>query len=162
MGNTRTSNIFFGVVLVLAFSFAAMKFALPILVALLVLVGVARLSWRRPPFALVMLGVLYLMYVIGLLGSEDVQASAKFLEYKASLLVFPLLFALAPRHSANGELRVMMSFTLGCLVFDLFALGNGLADAIETGNWGELGYKKLAIIFHPTYLSIYNAFAWSW
>lgn len=158
----RVDMLYCGIILAIAFGFVGAKMLVPLLMSILILIGAARLKWRKPVVTTVVLSGWYLMYVIGMLWSEDPASTAKFLEYKASLLVFPLLFSLAPKQVNGAQKWIMTAFAVGALGFDLFALVAGFIKFLPEGSWQELSYKRLALHFHPTYLAVYNVFVWAW
>jgi O-antigen ligase len=159
---TRADMVFCGMILAIAFGFAGAKMFVPLLLSIIILVGAARLKWRKPVTTTIVLSGWYAMYLLGMLWAEDPASSAKFLEYKASLLVLPLLFSLAPRQVIGAQKWIMTAFGIGVLAFDLFALVAGFIKFLPESSWQELSYKRLASHFHPTYLAVYNVFAWAW
>ncbi len=121
--------------------------------------------------------VLYFMYVLGLLWSDN-QVAARFaLEEKFSLFLFPLLIAFNTPFFKQNYKGILFAFVLGALASSIFCLAYATWESIyivpggigfnsidpEYANW-EFGgsrfrYINLSIFMHPTYFSIYILFA---
>lgn len=108
----------------------------------------------------------YLVYVVGMLYTEDKQNGYFQLEQKLSLVIFPLLLATTPKISSRFIERAFMCFVVSCVVATLFCLFQGLRlnylnNHFETVQMEILTNQKLAgyIGMHSTYFSIYLLFA---
>lgn len=88
-----------------------------------------------------LLPVFYLLYFIGFFSSETM--SFKFLEYKLSLLIFPLLFFL---HSYNEKQRNTI------LKFFIWGLGASIVGCLAIAFCNSLGTENGNLIFQPNVL----------
>ena len=100
---------------------------------------------------------LYGMMALGLSAAMDEASALKELEYKASMLLFPMLAILTPKFSIKEAQQILHSFVIGCLVFMLFAIGYGIYRAAIFDSREYLTYSKLGIYFHPTYMAMYQS-----
>ncbi len=107
-----------------------------------------RLNWLNTALFL-----LYIAYAAGVLFTNHADVASRYLEYKLSLIIFPLLFSFPTK---KISLRIP-AIVLILSVTALFCIGlvNG---AILYNGLHELAYFQssyFSIIHHPTYLSVY-------
>jgi O-antigen ligase len=113
-----------------------------------------------------LLSVLYLLYIIGLIYSEDISYGLRDLETKLSLFIFPLLFSTI-KISIKDRNQILLAFLAGCFV----AMAYNILQAswhfyqeyilIGSYNFNHFLYFNLSPIIHPSYLSLYLGLATS-
>ncbi|PKP18955.1 MAG: hypothetical protein CVU05_12435 [Bacteroidetes bacterium HGW-Bacteroidetes-21] len=132
------------------------------LISLIISPGFGRLE--KPLGAkkfLFLLPVYYLLHVLGLLWTDNISYGLSDLEIKASLLLFPLFFFLAPSRYFDAAFlkKIVPAFLLGCFVSvvisGIFAFGMYL----ETKDICSFYYSNSSIFMHTSYLSMYIVFA---
>ncbi len=119
------------------------------------------LSWVFQP-AMFFSALLYTMLFVSAFNSSFPEVAWKELEFKASMFVFPLLALLHPGLSKNELYRIFNAFTTGTLLFALVALSYGIYRVNQYGSLDYLTYSKLGIVFHPTYMAVYQSLALLW
>jgi O-antigen ligase len=102
---------------------------------------------------------LYVFVAIGFLFTRNEVVAARELEYKLSFLLFPLLAVCMPPLDKAQLNRLLWVFTAGCLLFLVAAISFGVYRTIRTGDCGYLAYEDLSVIFHPTYMAMYQGVA---
>ncbi len=113
------------------------------------------------PYTLLFAGY-YIIYLIGILYSENLKFGMFDLGIKVSLLIFPILFSsLEQNFFKNLKLPLILNIYLsGCLLGSLICLANATyqyyKDSCYTGNFY---YTNFSILFHPGYFSMYLNFA---
>lgn len=105
---------------------------------------------------------LYTLMLAGFWTTNDVEAASKELEYKASMIVFPLLVLFTPVFSKEEVRKMIRAFVGGCFLFSLVAIGYGLYRASIFDSREYLTYSQLGIYFHPTYMALYQSLALFW
>lgn len=103
---------------------------------------------------LVMFVFLYLAYVIGAFYTNHLDIAQKYLEYKLSFLVFPLLFTFRLKEKIHVYL-VGLSFIIG-LIFLFFTslIGSILCYQIDP-NVSCFLSSNFSHLHHPSYASVY-------
>ncbi len=100
----------------------------------------------------------YLLHIIGLAYSNNIDSAFFNLQVKLSLLIFPVLF-FGSNYLYKANYKIfLLSFVTGCFIISSIYLSRAfyfyLAD-----NCNLFFYYDLSIFEHPTYLSMYLAFA---
>ncbi|WP_162052393.1 O-antigen ligase family protein [Pontibacter pamirensis] len=102
--------------------------------------------------------ILFLLYLIGMLYTQNVQAGWKYLETKASLLIFPLVLtsAIIPKEDLHKTLR---SFSWLCVFFSLIALLYQIKVVEERNDINYLFSDGLVLIYRKQaiYYALYVA-----
>jgi O-antigen ligase len=119
----------------------------------------ARAQWSRLRGPLAGVIALYVFTAVGFLFTRNEVVAAKELEYKLSFLLFPLLAVCMPPLDKAQLNRLLWVFTAGCLTFLIAAISFGIYRTIRTGDSGYLAYEDLSVIFHPTYMAMYQGVA---
>ena len=97
----------------------------------------------------------YLLYLVGMLWTENASFGWLDLTEKLSILIFPLI---APRLEANLDKeklsKILIAFVTGCFIATLVCITHA---CYMWFNYSEnyFYYAKLSVFFHPTYLSMY-------
>ncbi|MFY9311341.1 MAG: O-antigen ligase family protein [Bacteroidia bacterium] len=146
------------------------EFSTRVAIILMVLAWVLNKSYRNLLWLLnykaIALITFYLMYVIGMLYTEDKQNGCFQLEQKFSLLIFPLLLSTSPKINSRFIERAFMCFVGSCVVATLFCLFQGLRMNYLNNHFEAIQMEILTnqilagyIGMHATYFSIYLLFA---
>ncbi|MFY9311415.1 MAG: O-antigen ligase family protein [Bacteroidia bacterium] len=112
----------------------------------------------------------YLLYLLGMLYTENLKIGVETIETKFSFLILPFVFASYPdvtREKLNTYLKL---FIYGCSVNALMCLGRAIyrfAKPVYVDLYGvpyDLGldyfyYNELSDFFHPSYIAMYCIFA---
>lgn len=126
---------------------------------------------RQLDFKLLVFPVsIYALMLSGYWSSSFPDIAAKELEYKVSMIVFPLLSWLTPQFTKEEVRKIIRAFVGGCILFAIAAIAYGFYRAyhfqITTDGPGSpvefLTYSHLAIYFHPTYMAMYQSLALFW
>ena len=101
----------------------------------------------------------FVLYLIGMIYTEDIAMGWSVVERKLSFLIFPLLFFTAERIHKEECRRSLDLFLLGCTAASLYCLGCAGWDLANTGA-NHFFYKDLGayLKFHPTYFAMYIGF----
>jgi O-antigen ligase len=163
-----------------AFLFQALALVLPIhgrlvppVIALIGLIWLLELNfgekYRRITSSLgnrylLSFGVLYLLYVIGLLYSTEIWGpkGALFnLEVKLSLVLFPVFFTTIDfgRFGKTYVKKIYKAFILGCILSLFLIFNKAVFDYFQLQDPAVFYYVNLAFTHHPSYLSLYFSFA---
>ena len=112
--------------------------------------------WRTFSFSLI-----YLLYLVGLLYSHNIQFGLFDLEIKLSLFLFPLLFSTLD-DSAFDPAKIKFickMFVLGCFTGSLILLIHALFSKLLYDTENSFVYSNLSWSFHPSYFATYLTFA---
>lgn len=107
---------------------------------------------------------IYILYVIGIFYSDagfDIPESRFILQVKASLMIFPLIFATIELEGFSQKHlnKILVFFTAGCLASTLIILGNAIYTFYSTDHSIDVFfYARLAKYHHPSYLSLIYSF----
>ncbi len=114
--------------------------------------------WRR---VLASYSLFYLLYVLGLMYSSNLDYAFFDLGTKLSLLLFPLIFATTDLRvfTPGRMLLVSYAYLAGCILITLIMLVVALLEFRETNSPKVFYYDELSIFQHPSYLSMYLDFA---
>lgn len=102
----------------------------------------------------------YLLHLFGLSYTENMAEGLQKIETKLPLLIFPLILFSFPINDEKDHFNILKSFVIGSIVASFYSVGMAIKTYFHTEeNW--MYYKKLGSFlgFHPTYFSMYIAFA---
>jgi len=104
---------------------------------------------------------IYLLYLVGMLYSADLEYGWFDLQVKLSLFIFPLIFATSDlRIFSFPRIRyVLGSFIAGCLTGSMILFGHAWFVNARSGIRDPFYYTNLAWYFHSSYLAMYYTFA---
>lgn len=108
--------------------------------------------------------LLFVLYLIGVIYSDNQNFAWKDIEARLTFLVFPLLFFLFPSANDINKRALFLSFVLGCIVSSILSYIKAY-DCFQSHGWEECWASNyLAYGIHINYLSIYYATAilFSW
>jgi hypothetical protein len=106
-------------------------------------------------------GLIYILYIAGLLHTFNFDYGLFDLEVKLSLLIFPLVFSTSDIESFSAKRRqeLLLFFVLGCLAGSLLLIGRAFVATIFDRESDAFFYGSLSWYFHSSYLSMYYNFA---
>ena len=154
--------------MVLAFILPLYKKAVPLAVVLVILARVieqfsAPDHFKKGNSALqkgvALMTGFYALHLIGMLWSNNWDYGSLDLQYKLSLVVFPLLFF--PRVTKDILLwkRAANLYLIGYFLFIGISITNASLGYWEDGNLSHFFYMELSMWFHPSYQAMYGAWA---
>ena len=107
--------------------------------------------------------VIYILYILGMVYSNNFAYGYFDLEVKMSLIIFPVLMATFPKPLLEKEVaqRVLWAFVYGMIVSMLFCYGQAIYNYVISGNPLTFYYARLSPLIHPSYLAMYAGFAFT-
>lgn len=100
----------------------------------------------------------FILNLIGLFWSENLQKGLLHIEIKASLLLMPFLVLARPDLNENLVSKIKTFFAGSAFIIALFLLLRSFfVGFVGRGSW--LIYGEFSPLFHPSYLSMYFLFA---
>lgn len=167
----RITRIIFISVLLLAF-FIPLSFRISIYILAILSLGLLYNFFnfkKSTPFfseknrvLILSFSVVYIFYLIGLLNTDNLKYGKTELQSFLSFLIFPLLFFGLDKsfYSIRNLESLKKFFIAGVLVSTLYSYGHSVWMYIQSGEKAWFYYEKIAeTIKHPTYFSMYIAFA---
>jgi O-antigen ligase len=163
-------KIFLVLSMAIAFTIPVNKLLLPWLIVLLALNWLVEGEYIRT-FPMVIkdkrrlfvfsFSFLYFLYLAGLLYTKNFQYALEDLEMKLSIFIFPLIFATSalPLFTTKQTGMVLRAFGAGCIAGSFIFLGRAFYYGVMLDEPGAFYYTSLAWNFHPSYFSMYLAFA---
>ncbi len=103
---------------------------------------------------------LFLLYLLGMLYTEESASGWSQVETKLGMLVFPFVLFGARKISSGERNFLLLAFTALLLILSLICLGNGIGRYLDTGNSAFLVYNKLVkpVSIQPIYFSLFLLF----
>lgn len=116
-------------------------------------------EWKRQ-YALLSFTGLFILYLLGLFTTSNINEGLMSLQIKLPLLFFPLFFATTGffRISERQWNRILKAFISGCLMTTLFFFFHALYRYTGTHDVKEFYYLRLLYLHHPSYLAMYLNF----
>jgi len=109
---------------------------------------------------LLLFSVLYLIHLIGLIYSKNVEFGLFDLEIKLSLLIFPLVFSTIDYKILEGKLKyILFGFLAGCFSTTLILLTRSFINFTNSLLLSEFFYGQLAWFHHSSYLAMFIVFS---
>lgn len=102
---------------------------------------------------------LYFLQCLSLFGSDEMARGISELEFKASFLVFPIIFYFSSPYTRAKTNSILKSFVFGLVVYMIISLVMAVIRWQDTGDLSELSYYKLSSSFHPSYIAFYCCLA---
>ena len=97
---------------------------------------------------------LFLLHVVGMIYTSYAQIGWFTIQVKASLIVFPVLFASEGVMDSKKQKPFMYAFITGCICNGLICLGYAIWK-YYTLHVSEFNYMQFSIFLHPSYYSMY-------
>jgi O-antigen ligase len=110
-------------------------------------------------FPIYLLSGIFVLHIIGITYSENVDYAWTEVGIKFSFLGFPLLALMLPRLSKEKLIDIDAYFILGCLLYLVISVVSGVYDSIQLNDFTYLSYALLSEPYHPTYAATYQAIA---
>jgi len=101
----------------------------------------------------------YLLHVVGMLYTSNMEFGLYDLEIKMSFFLFPLVLASLPRLTRSAVHKISMAFILGCGVAAIANLIIAYGNYSESGEVNDLLYGGLSHFHHTSYYSMYLCLA---
>lgn len=112
------------------------------------------LQFKINPFTLLFV-VLYLLYAFYCLFTRNSDLANKYLEYKLSFVVFPILFLFVPRQKLSVEIPVIGVLLATCVLF-VAGLSSSISLFLERNRDVDYLFASyFSNIHHPSYASVY-------
>lgn len=103
--------------------------------------------------------ILYFLYVLGLIYSDNINEGIRDLEIKLPLLIIPTLFLFTPKGFINSRnIKYFWDFySIGIIFISLFLLIKSLLvqEFPDENLYYNITYIRLSSFFHPSYLSLF-------
>jgi O-antigen ligase len=114
-------------------------------------------KWR---FMTLSFASLYLLYLLGMLYSSNLNYGWFDLEVKLSLFVFPVIFATSDLNifTTSRTRLLYWTFITGCVAGSFILLGHASTVNLRSGIPDPFYYTNLAWYFHSSYLAMYYTF----
>ena len=153
----------------LLLSAVAMPLLLPVSIICWISIGIIRLGNRQERILMItrfkqnrilqLLPAIYLLYVIGLIWTENFKYAGLDLQIKAGFLLLPLFIGTLDL-SVKEFKKTTLFFIIGCTLACLLLFANAFISFIETGNHTSFFYISYSsLLMHPTYISMYLTMA---
>jgi len=153
----------------LLYSFVLVLFSIPLpyfynSIAIALFVSVAlfnRVKERvKIPIALVFPVLLYLLMVLSLLWTVDLQGSLRALSKGIPLLLIPICFLISPKLRESQKQKIIRFYGYGILVYSIFCLGNAGVRFLLFKNIAVFFYHELVTIdVNAIHVSVYVSLA---
>lgn len=103
----------------------------------------------------------YVVYLLGMLNSVNIEYGLFDLEVKLSLFLFPLLFATMSDEVFNEKriYNILHAFIIGCVVGTVVCFANSIYNFYYSHSYAEFYYSKISFFHHTSYFSMYLNFA---
>ena len=109
---------------------------------------------------MLLFSLFYLIYVIGIFYSDNMDYGWFDLEIKFSMLLFPLIFASVDDFLDWNKITfVFKSFIAGSLAGTIILTLHAIYSSFVDGIRDSFAYTNLSWLFHPSYMSMYLSFA---
>ncbi|MBA3971274.1 MAG: O-antigen ligase family protein [Bacteroidetes bacterium] len=102
----------------------------------------------------------FMIHLLGLIYTENIDAGLFDVQVKLSLLIFPLLFVSKPLNAMRVN-AVFVSFIAGGIVCSVIMLSRALYTYYALGE-NNFFYQAFSFLVHPSYLSMYFNLSISW
>ena len=96
----------------------------------------------------------YLLHVVGLLWTSNIQSGLFDIQVKLSLLVMPLVMIPTAGYSKEQMHLILRAFIIGCLVGTVVILSVACFRYLQTGQNAVFFYGQLSIFMHPGYFAM--------
>lgn len=103
---------------------------------------------------LLMPALLFLIYVLGIFFTQNINNGLKDLISKFPLLLFPLFLATL-RIEKDDLIKIAVSFGVGVLALGIILFGKALFDFYKDGNTDVFFYASFTRKLHPTYFTVF-------
>lgn len=168
--NLVFDHIYLVLILASVFFLPLYKPVIPYTVGFLIIFWVAELNFiakfkrlKNSPIRIATLSfaILYVLYVIGLIYSDNNDYAIFDLQVKLTLFVLPLFFSTVPENFFRGKRinAILITFVLGCLVSTGISLGDSVYRYSQSSSVLEFYYSNVSYFHHAGYFAMYLNFA---
>ncbi|MCX6306032.1 MAG: O-antigen ligase family protein [Bacteroidetes bacterium] len=165
-----TESVFLYTLYAIAFTIPVYGRLIPLLILVLGITWLVRGRYvqnfrlifkEKKRFLVFSLSFIYLFYLVGMLWTDNLEYGWFDLEVKFSLLLFPLIFSMSglPLVSKQETATIFKFFIAGCIAGSLLLVGHAFYCSAVLHLPDSFYYSKLAWASHPSYYSMYLAFA---
>ena len=98
---------------------------------------------------------LYILYVLGMCYTKNIEYGLFDLEIKISLLLIPLILVLRSNIYINFPKTFLYSLSLGCIISFIINIIHAYILFLEDKSTNHFFYSDLSNSIHPSYLSLY-------
>lgn len=150
---------------IIAFLIPLEKRLIPIVIVLFLIVTLftafrtKRKFFSKKEIPLYLLVAYFLLLIIGVSNSENVEYAWVEISYKLSFLAFPVLGVLLPRIEKDSLSKIEQFFVVGSIAYLILAIAIGVFHTVTMNDTGYLSYILLSNPYHPTYAATYQAMA---
>ncbi|MFT5600735.1 MAG: O-antigen ligase [Flavobacteriales bacterium] len=102
---------------------------------------------------------LFILMILGLLWTRNMDWAFKNLEIKFSIIAFPIIMYLSNLKWSEVTPKVLMAFIEGCILSCFLLLLMALYYYLGTGDSNQFFYTQLSIMHHPSYMAMYTCFS---
>ncbi|MFH1296897.1 MAG: O-antigen ligase family protein [Bacteroidota bacterium] len=122
---------------------------------------IRRIFQERRRVHILLFLLFYLLYLVGLLYSDNMDYGRFDIEVKLSLGIFPLLFAtFEPEIFRIIRLRYLFfAFVAGCFFASGFCTVNAVIGYVQTGDPDVFSYSRFSMLHHTSYFAMFLNFA---
>ncbi len=149
-------SVYLGIFLMLLIIAPKLTAILFVLFVPLAIVGVKKqfFKFSLKPISILFFSI-YLFYLFYCLFTRHNDIALKYLEYKLSFILFPLLFSFVPKQKINIQFLI-----IGFLIACLYLIGFGLIHSVQLYQTTNLGITSFLVSYfsfthHPSYASAY-------
>lgn len=149
-------NVFLGAMMFLFIIFPHLTGVTAAATGLLLIVGLFKkqVVWVTSKIGLLFI-LLYVVYLIGTIYSNNPEVAYSYLEYKLSFIVFPLLFSLRPKEGQLDLKVISTGLILGVIAAILYGVFNSLVCFSNNGSSSCFLTVIISPIHHPTYFMVF-------
>lgn len=146
---------------ILAFFLPLIKYGIqiPILILILTWFFYPKVPFKKNGWPLLVFSGLYIFYLIGLRNTEHLELAWPDLIQKFSLVLFPVIFALAKPVSRYFRRLALIGFVAGTVVSLVVSFATASIAYSETHILREFYMSNFSPVFHPSYVAMYINFA---
>ena len=161
--NINFNTLYYYIICLLIFFIPLKMIVCSYLIGALVVVWIAEGTFRekfnniRSGFFTILFISYFLIYLIGIIYSENFAFGITDIELKLSFFIFPIIFStLSKSFYAKADLNTFFKiFILGCAVNSIICLSHSTYLFYQTNNTDVFYYITLSAIYHPGYLSMF-------
>lgn len=148
-------------IILIAFALPLAKSLVPLLLVALFISSLINNNFKEKKSSnkILLLSSIYLLYLIGILYSQNRSAAIFSIEEKLSLLVVPLIFFISKINYRLSYHQIIKAFIEGCVVSIVLSLVNSGIMYFYTSESNAFFYQNIALYHHGSYLSMYLNFA---
>jgi len=120
-----------------------------------------KLKRLKSNFFVKLFTLFYLLYIVGLLWTENINVGLLDILLKLSIFIFPVIYAsFEGFYNEKKYSAIFSSFVLGCLITTIYCLAHAYYLWHLTGE-NYFMYSRLSMFMHPSYFAMYLTLAMS-